>query len=409
MWCVGGWLSSASTIGRRDVGSIRRRELGDGSPRYDVIYRDPDGKQRVKTFRLKRSAVAFGNKMETDKQRGDWIDPDAGRVTFGDYAREWVDLQTFDPSTRLAVENRLGVHVYPVIGGKQLRNIKPSTMQAWLRSVEDLAPRTRVLILGHVSAIFNAAVDDYLVARNPCSASSVRRPKVPTRKVVPWEHSQVLAVREALPDRYRVIAMLGAGLGLRQGEVFGLSPDDIDWLRGTVQVRRQVKLVGPHQVFGPPKYGREREVPLPESVRAYLAAYLAVWPARAITLPWRSHDSGKEATALLMATTRERTVINRSYFNGRIWKPALREAGLPVTRANGTHALRHFYASALLDGGESIRAVSEYLGHADPGFTLRVYTHLMPSSAERTRNAIDAVFRVEDAPSDVTPMSQEGA
>jgi len=131
--------------------------------------------------------------------------------------------------------------VYPVIGGKQLRNIKPSTMQAWLRSVEDLAPRTRVLILGHVSAIFKAAVDDFLVARNPCNASSVRRPKVPARKVVPWEHAQVLAVREALPDRYRVIAMLGAGLGLRQGEAFGLSPDDIDWLRGTVQVRRQVK------------------------------------------------------------------------------------------------------------------------------------------------------------------------
>jgi integrase len=36
--------------------------------------------------------------------------------------------------------------------------------------------------------------------------------------------------------------------------------------------------------------------------------------------------------------------------------------------------------------------VSEHLGHADPGFTLRVYTHLMPSSAERTRKAIDAVF-----------------
>ncbi|HET6949438.1 MAG TPA: site-specific integrase [Acidimicrobiales bacterium] len=172
----------------------------------------------------------------------------------------------------------------------------------------------------------------------------------------------MIAVREALPERYRVIAMLGAGLGLRQGEAFGLSPDDIDWLRGTVQVRRQVKLVGPHQVFGPPKYGREREVPLSESVKAYLVAYLAKWPARPITLPWRDHEKGKPTTFALMATTRERTVINRSYFNSRIWKPALREVGVPVTRANGTHALRHFYASALLDGGESIRAVSEYLG-----------------------------------------------
>jgi len=54
--------------------------------------------------------------------------------------------------------------------------------------------------------------------------------------------------------------------------------------------------------------------------------------------------------------------------------------------------LRHHYASVLLDGGESIKAVSEYLGHADAGFTLRTYTHLMPSSDERTRKAIDAAF-----------------
>jgi integrase len=145
-----------------------------------------------------------------------------------------------------------------------------------------------------------------------------------------------------------------------------------------------------------------------DGVKDWLAAYLAAWPARDITLPWRNFD-GKPTTVSLMATTRERTVINRSYFNASIWKPALRKAGVPVTRENGTHALRHFYASALLDGGESIRAVSEYLGHADPGFTLRVYTHLMPSSAERTRRAIDAVFGPEEGAGHATHMSQEGA
>lgn len=46
----------------------------------------------------------------------------------------------------------------------------------------------------------------------------------------------------------------------------------------------------------------------------------------------------------------------------------------------------------LLDAGESIKAVSEYLGHADAGFTLRTYTHLMPSSAERTMRAVDDAF-----------------
>jgi hypothetical protein len=62
-------------------------------------------------------------------------------------------------------------------------------------------------------------------------------------------------------------------------------------------------------------------------------------------------------------------------------------------REHGMHALRHFYASVLLDAGESIRALSTYLGHSDPGFTLRVYTHLMPSSEGRTRKAVDRVFR----------------
>jgi hypothetical protein len=51
------------------------------------------------------------------------------------------------------------------------------------------------------------------------------------------------------------------------------------------------------------------------------------------------------------------------------------------------HAARYYYASALLEDGVSIRAVAEYLGHNDPGFTLRVYAHLMPSSDARAREA----------------------
>ncbi|MFJ2929484.1 hypothetical protein ACIPIU_31305 [Streptomyces massasporeus] len=57
------------------------------------------------------------------------------------------------------------------------------------------------------------------------------------------------------------------------------------------------------------------------------------------------------------------------------------------------HALRHFYASVLLDVGENVKALSNYLGHSDPGFTLRVYTHLMPSSDARARNAIDSLYQ----------------
>ncbi len=84
--------------------------------------------------------------------------------------------------------------------------------------------------------------------------------------------------------------------------------------------------------------------------------------------------------------------------NEEAWKPALAVAGvIPIpergrpyaeSRENGMHALRHFYASVLLDARENIKA----LGHSDPGLTLRVHAHLMPSSQERTRKAIAAVY-----------------
>ncbi len=75
---------------------------------------------------------------------------------------------------------------------------------------------------------------------------------------------------------------------------------------------------------------------------------------------------------------------------------------------HGMHTLRRFYASVLLDAGESVKAVSECLGHRDPGFTLRTYTHLMPSSGKRTRAAVDGVFTDEDSIHDGPDTAQEG-
>jgi integrase len=100
----------------------------------------------------------------------------------------------------------------------------------------------------------------------------------------------------------------------------------------------------------------------------------------------------RPSTAGLLFYGRERKPLNRNYFNSYVWRPALQSAGVPSGRENGMHALRHACASTWLEHGVSIKAVSEYLGHADPGFTLRVYTHVMPSSDEKARKAMDAAF-----------------
>jgi integrase len=204
-------------------------------------------------------------------------------------------------------------------------------------------------------------------------------------------------VHDALPERFSIAVMLAAGLGLRQGEVFGLAVDDIDFLRGVVHVRRQVKVVRGRQIFALPKYRKTRDVPLPESVAHEVAAHLQRFPALSVSLPWET-TTGDAVEVPLILTSRERRAVNRNYFNAKVWKPALVKAGIDPVRRNGMHALRHFFASVLLDAGENVRSLAEYLGHKDPGFTLRTYTHFMKASEDRAKRAVDAVLgRPEEA------------
>ncbi len=70
------------------------------------------------------------------------------------------------------------------------------------------------------------------------------------------------------------------------------------------------------------------------------------------------------------------------------------------------HALRPFCASALLDAGGNIEALSGCLGHADPGFTPRTYTHLMPGGESRTRKAVDDVHKARGGAPDGPQTAQ---
>jgi len=379
----------------------RRGKNGQVLRSYRVRWRGPDGKERNKSFRRKVDADRFAATVSADLVRGQYIDPDAGKILLETYARKWLAAQTFEEGTHVAVELRFRLHAFPVLGKQNLNDIQPSTIQSWLRTLTDLAPSYRQIIFANVSTVFSSAVDDSLILANPCRARSVRRPKRGHHKVVPWPRERVLAVRDQLPARFQLMVWLGAGLGLRQGEIFGLSPDDIDLERGEVRVRRQVKLLGNKQMFGLPKGRKVREVPLPDAVLEAINAHMTAYPPIDVTLPWERSD-GKPTTFTLILYSREKKALARNYINTFIWKPALKRARVAATRENGSHALRHFYASTALHEGESIKALSEYLGHADPGFTLRTYTHLVEGSAERTKRAVDAVFGHE------TPSANTG-
>lgn len=210
--------------------------------------------------------------------------------------------------------------------------------------------------------------------------------------------------------RVNVILLHAALQGAEQGwHVFPLRPDT---KRPALHGERSCPRTGPCAngrlkweqraiTVALPKGGRVRDLPLPKAVATALRDHSKQFEPITVALPWRTPD-GPLVTKRLLFSGPEGNHVRVSNFNDHHWKPALAAAGvIPAQEAgkryasapeHGMRALRHFYASVLLDAGENIRAPSQYLGHSDPGFSLRTYTHLMPSSEGRTRKAVESLY-----------------
>lgn len=356
-------------------------------------WRTPEGASRSQTFTRKADAQRRVAGVEHGKAIGAYVDPGAGKVTFGDYATAWAGMQVHRATTAAQLETNLRRHVYPTLGSRPLAAIRPSEVQAWVKGRADvLSPGTVDLIYRNVVSVFRAAVADRLIASSPCVG--VKRPRIEIVKVEPLPTETVRALIDTIPDRYRALVVLGAGTGLRIGEALGLTVDRLELLRRQVVINRQLVSVANRPVFlGPPKTPSSvRTIPLPDVVVEALASHLAEFPAseQLVAVDGRGTDPVR-----LVFTAADGAPIGRARWSG-IWAPAARLAGIPG--GIGFHALRHYYASLLIAHGESVRVVQDRLGHGSAVETLNTYAHLWPGGEDSTRAAIDGVLGAAVSP-----------
>jgi integrase len=377
------------------MASIKKREDG----RYRARYRDETGREHARHFVKKVDAQRWLDEVTASIVTGQYVDPKAGRETVREYAERWRAIQNHRPGTAALYERVLRLHLYPVLGDRALSSVRHSDVRAFLTGLATrLAPNTARQVHAITRTIFRSAVHDRLLPESPFV--NVKLPPVRRDRVEPVTIEQVRGIVEAAPDRMRALVVLAAATGLRQGELLGLTVDRVDFLRREVRVDRQLVYVsGAAPYLGPAKTQESvRSVPVPAFALDALAAHLAAHSPGDVELLSRAEaGTPRVTTAALVFQADKGGPMLRTTLHGR-WQMTLRRAGLDV--GLHFHHLRHHYASVLLDGGESVKAVQERMGHASADETLRTYAHLMPASEQRTRSVVETAWDKIARPAD---------
>ncbi|MEU3436356.1 tyrosine-type recombinase/integrase [Streptomyces sp. NPDC006863] len=407
---------------------VPSKDHGKGK-RWQVRWRDAAGEQQKENFAKRSQADTRAATIEADLARGLYVDPAAGKESFRAVAERWRTSAVHRGGTSSRVERALRIHIYPTFGDRPIVTIRPSEVQAWVKDRSQvLAPSTLRVTFAYLVTVMQTAVRDRTIAINPCSG--IKLPEVRRPEIVPLHKDAVRALIEAAPPRYRAMILLAVASGLRQGEVFGLEVDCVDFLRREVTVRQQLitpdkdvdadEEEAPESYIGEPKtHESHRTVPLAGLAVDALAAHLQQYPAAVADIDDRTDPRKPRRRKAHMLFSNDRNEVIKRASWSHVWtrmeeraNEALRkeyaaayaawvqrgrpkgEEPAPVRVPDGAsmHDLRHFYASALIKNRESVKTVQRRLGHSKPSITLDIYTHLWPDDEDTTRAAVEAVL-----------------
>jgi integrase len=227
--------------------------------------------------------------------------------------------------------------------------LKPKTPQR-----SRLPPRSlrtlQFLTMSELEAVLRA-IPDEVVCRHPAPSRRGRAGPAPPPPA------------DALGPVLRVLVLTAAMSGLRRSELLGLRWRDVDWEAQRLRVR-SAYVLGEHSTAGKSDLSTRRSVPMADR----LARELDRWSQRSLF----SDDDD-----LLFAHPQTGNPLDGSKVTRR-FKDACRAAGVRPVRF---HDLRHTFATRLAASGQPLRAIQEFLGHADAK-TTQVYAHYAPSEQE---------------------------
>ena len=371
-------------------GNIRKRKDGRWEGRY-VAGHDANGKEIRKNV-LGKTQAEVKDKLRKAIEEAKYLDvAKADEYTVERWVKTWFEIYSkpnLRESTQERYLNHIEYHIIPEIGHIKLRKLTVRDIQVMYNNVRDHGrvlkgpndKRDKSLSASYIHSLhrmlkmcLDRAVKEELLIRNPCE--NVVLPKVEREEMKILKPEYIKAYL-AEAERRGCLPMMFLELcsGLRKGELAALLWEDLDIENKTISINKQATRVkgGGVKITRPKTATSIRKEPIPQ---------------QAVDLLIQEHEKHPDSPYMFPSPVT----------GGMLYPDSLNDINEKILDAIGVervrfHDLRHTFATIALQSGVDIRTVSGMLGHADPGFTLRTYTHvtnpMQVKAAETVGNVI---------------------
>lgn len=351
------------------------------------VGRDPVTNERIQKTRsgysTKREAEKACAELVTEYERGN-LSLRANKDTLGVFMKSYLETTLVNEIRQSTYEAKIRImnnHIIPKLGHLKMQKITPLELQKFYNELE-LNPGTIQNVNRLMNQTLRTAVEWGYIIKNVNTL--VKKPTYRKKAGIKvWTKDQYEVFLEVTKGtRFHPFYMIELNCGLRPGETFALSWDQIQFKQKTIRVERTVVYTKKDGIViqqYPKNDASFRNISMPDSLVKYLMKLKLEQPPNPLNLVIPGIKS---------------EIVYNSTINKAL-KVDIGKSNLPFITP---HDLRHTHATYLLSHppfglGLSVKAVSERLGHAKATTTLNTYSHVLPNMQESVAESIEKNVR----------------
>ena len=330
--------------------------------------------------------------------KGMRIKSKASKITMNEYFDHWLKMYAKTGRKATTITNYTSYYSTYIqnsaVGKKAMTKISKADCQIIFNKMMDdgLKHTTMANLKSCLNCIFECAIDDDIIVKNP--VKNIRLPQTEKKKREAVPQSQISLFMDYVRESYRFsfaypVFLVLFNTGLRIGELISLTWDDVDFQKDTISVRKTLnryrkKDYGFTKAISTPKSQSSiRTVAMNPLIKSTLLRLKLQSPIETPELPFVDESGKVRGTVTgFVFLNANGNVWSEPTFNDllkRIIEAYNKEAeiqGKELLKNFCPHQSRHTYTSAAYEAGLDMKAVSQMLGHASDSVTLTVYTHL---------------------------------